>query len=336
MVIEAADEALSLAAGLPTAKAEAFLWKAQAYLALDDPDEALAAAEEAWALSPNEETCAVAGSALAAKGDTERAEELFLLGMELFPEDPHIRLRLAIVLSEQLRIPEALEILDAIDPETLDERGSLFYHGLKANILGLLGHWDEADETLAEGLERNPGAIVLEETGKALEHARELLAAETRLVKDWRQDLEPLEDIGADDIDRLISELTRPLGIPSVMELAARRLWRALLAASPLRPVASEAWATALLVAISRIDGEPMPVTAACRVTGASRATVHSALRKIQAYLDTLEPRFLRTQFAALTNPRLEDGRSISGEDGSQNSANVVRFPGVTPKGGTS
>lgn len=332
--VEEVERAFPVAEGHPDLEGELLIWKAQALLTMGRPEEAVPAAEAAWELAPSPHACYLTGCALADLGELEEAEKMLTLGGELFPEAPHLKVRLAMLLTEQARLPEALDLLEEIElGDEVVESLALFTYGLRANILGVLRRWTEAEEQVSEGLDRFPGNRLLEETGLSIAVVRRRAEAGDSLARTWAEELVELEQPAAADVDDAICEVGRALGTPKLAVLAGRRLWRAFLEADPVRPTAAEAWALAAILAVTRLDGLSLPVGRASRAVRVSKKTVGSALRRIRAFLDGLEPEFARRQFAAMENPRLEEQPGNEGRRDARSPGTVVRFPTGGSKG---
>ncbi len=333
-VVEEVERSFPVAKGHPDLEGELLIWKAQALLTMGRPEEAVPAAEAAWELMPSAQACYLTACALADLGELQEAENMLTLGGELFPEAPHLNVRLAMLLTEQARLPEALQLLEEIDlGEDVDESLALFTYGLKANILGVLRRWREAEEQVSEGLDRFPGNRLLEETGHSIALVRRRAEAGDALARTWAKELAELEQPAAADVDDAICEVGRALGTPKLAVLAGRRLWRAFLEADPVRPTAAEAWALAIILGVTRLDGLDLPVARASRAVRVSKKTVSSALRRIRSFLNRLEPEFARRQFAAMENPRLEEQTGDADLQDARSAATVVRFPTGGSKG---
>lgn len=335
-VVEEVTRALPAAEGSADLEGELLIWKAQALLAMGRPGEAESAARGAWERVPCAQACYLVACALADLGELEEAERMLLLGDELFPDAPHLKIRLAMLLTEQGRLPEALQHLEEMAPEQeMDEPVELFVLGLKTNLLGVLGRWDEADSMLRNGLERFPGNRLLEETGASIESVRRRSEAGDRLAERWEAELTELSSVSAQEVDEAIVEVARALEIPRLAALAARRLWRAFLEAEEVRPRAVEAWALAVLLAVTRLDGLAVPVPQAARAIRVAEGTVRQALRRVMQFLGGFEDRFARSQFAAMANPRLDEAPDEIRTPGrGRGRGTVVRFPGAGEREG--
>jgi len=330
-VIRTAEAALRLGGGRPELEADLLVWKAQACLELGRYEDALNAAEQAWERAPSAEASYAVGASLAELGELEEAEKMLQMGIDLFPEEPFLHLRLAMLLADEGRVPEALDHLDAIDESSLDEESGAFLAGIRAGLLGSIGEWEAAAEVLDEGLEEFPDEDLLYATSLLIEDAQAMNEAEEALAEAWRTDLEPVEHPVAMEVDDAIVDVAASLELPELVVLAARRLWRAFFGASPIRRATPEAWAVALIVAISELDGQLLTVAPLARATGTRAEAVRRALGRIRTFLGGIESELARRRFAVATNPRLAEGRKDPEEGG----ATVVRFPGTTPKGGS-
>ncbi len=330
-VIRTAEAALRLGGGRPELEADLLVWKAQACLELGRYEDALNAAEQAWERAPTAEASYAVGASLAELGELEEAEKMLQLGIDLFPEEPFLHLRLAMLLADEGRVPEALDHLDAIDESSLDEESGAFLAGIRAGLLGSIGEWDAAAAVLDEGLEAFPNEDLLYATSLLIEDARAMNEAEEALAEAWRTDLEPADHPVAVEVDEAIVNVAASLELPELVALAARRLWRAFFDASPLRRATPEAWAVALIVAISELDDQPFMVAPLARAAGTRAESVRRALGRIRAFLGGIEPELARRRFAVAANPLLDADVAPGERNGG---ATVVRFPGTSPKGG--
>ena len=305
-------------------EAELLTWKAQALLAMGYPQRALPAASSAWELASTPHACHMLAIALDAVGSSDRAEELLLAGRELFPDSVHLPVQLAMILADQGRMPEAIEILDAVPAsDPVPEDLQVFLVGLRANLLATVGRWSEAEAVIEAGLGRHPLSELLAEARHAISTEWNRQLAEASLVASWRSALERLDGLPA-EVDDAIVRFGMGLEVGELVVLGAQRLWRAFCGREATRVQSAEPWAVALLIAILELDGSRPSAAALGRATGCSESTVRSALRRVRAYLDGLDPSFARRAFGAASNPRLDEAAPPPAPD----RATVVRFPG--------
>ena len=324
-ILEAIENLLPSVTGHPGLEAHLLVWKAQALLAMGSPERATAAASRSWELEVSSHACHLMAACCLSRGDTEEAEQFLRAGLEEFPEAVHLSFRLAVVLAEEGRMPEALEVVDDINlGETPPDDLSVFRFGLRANLLAALGRWQEAKVTLDEGLSLHPEAALLREANELLvrEHDRRL--AEKRLTESWTGTMTELDGVAA-TVDEEISLIVLRAEIPEVVALAARRLWRAFSGAVEVSPRAPRAWAAACLAAVFELDDAAFPTVTVALLADASPATVRSILRRIRAYLGTLDRAFVLRSFAGRTNPRLSE--NVPATAGSSETARVLHFP---------
>ncbi len=324
-VLEEVERLLPEAEDHPALAAHLLIWKAQALLAMDCADRALPAAMHAWDLQSTPHACHLMATALAALGEPDRSEELLAMGARLFPDAVHLPVQLAMLMTDQGRLPEALDTLDDLPSvDELPDDLQIFVLGLKANLLAAMGRWWQADDVLRAAIELFPDSAVLQETQASLTEAWGRQRAEQRLLRSWHAGLAPLAGVAA-EVDDAIVRLASLIEVQDLVAVAARRLWRAMLEADPVRPQSPDAWAAATLAAIADIDGGGMPVAALARATGCNLATVRSALRRLRAFLDPREPGMVRRAFAATSNPQLDEDRSPDPVNRSQ--GQVIPFP---------
>lgn len=306
-------------------EAQLLIWKAQALLSMGYPDRALPPASRSWQLVSSPHACHLMATALHAVGDSDRAEELLAMGAELFPAAIHLSIQLAMILADQGRMPEALDILDGVSPSAqLPDDMQVFLVGLRANLLATAGRWSEAEAVLEEGLGRHPGSSLLLEAHHSISVEWNRQLAEASLVASWRDTLERLEGVPA-EVDDAIVRFGMVLEAGEVVVLAAQRLWRAFNDRETVRLQSPEPWAVALLMAVLELDGYRPAAAALGRATACNASTMRSALRRVRCYLETLEPGFARRAFGAASNPRLDETgppRAHRRHD------TVVRFPG--------
>ena len=95
----------------PPLKSALLIWKAQAQLALGRAEHALPSASRLVGSGSEPSRLPLDRRCMEALGDLDGAEELLRMGWRLFPEAIHIPVQLAVILSDQGRHPEALDIL---------------------------------------------------------------------------------------------------------------------------------------------------------------------------------------------------------------------------------
>jgi hypothetical protein len=299
------------------------IWKAQALLAMGHAERALPAASAAWHIECSPPACHLMASALDALGEADQAERLLRTGCELFGGAVHLSMQLAMLLAEQRRAPEALEVLERVAPDCqLPEDLQEFLVGLRAHLLASLDRWTEAQAVLQDGLDRHPGSPVLAETRAALARDRSRRKAEVGLAQSWRSSIDPLTGSAA-EVDEAVVRCAALLELSELVALAARRLWRAFLATVEVRPLAPDPWAAAMVVAVLELDGRRPSVAAVAQTMAVSPATVRSALRRVRGFLGGQDRSLARRAFGALSNPRLGGVEAATGAI-----ATVVRFPG--------
>jgi tetratricopeptide (TPR) repeat protein len=323
-VLTEVEQMLGSAGHQPGLEAALLLWKAQALLAMGCADRALPAAMRSWELQASPHACHLIASSAHSLGDAEQAEEMLRLGWRLFSDATHLPLQLAMMLTEQGRLPEAIETLDdlPVDGGHLSPELDEFLYGLRANLLATVGRWDEAEAALEDGICDHPDSSFLLEAHDALNEAASRSRAEKRLLQSWGRTLEPLDGDLA-DVDNAIVRCGAILDRARIEVLAARRLWRAFARSSRTHPQAVEPWAAALLLAAAELDGRPMVISATARAIAVSAATVRRALARIRAYLETLAEEFVVRSFAVRRNPRLDEEPATS----TRRSATIIEFP---------
>lgn len=327
------EKVLPLARRHPQLLASLLIWKALSLLAMGLPERALPAATSSWQLEPSPQACHLVASALDSLGSGDDAEEMLRTGGELFPDAAHLHVQLAMMLAEQGRLPEALDMVDAVAPsDDLPEDVQIFLFGLRANLLATLGRWSEASALLTEGLESFPHSALLAETRTTLQQVWSKTRAERSLAESWLQGLEPLAGVAA-EVDDAVARCGAILELSPLRRLAGHRLLRAFLAADRSRLLAPEAWAAAVLLEVLALDGERASAAALARAVGASPSTVQAASRRLRAFTGGLEPELARRSFAAHTNPRLNE--SPPDTERYAAAGRVVPFPGRRA-GGTS
>ncbi len=271
-------------------------------------------------------------TAFSAVGEDDRAEEFLTMGIELFPEAIHIPIQLVMLLADQGRLPEAIDILDRVAPSIqVPEDMQVFLVGLRANLLATVGRWIEAEAVLEEGLGRHPDSLLLLETHDSISREWGRRRAERGLLESWQRSLEDLDGVAA-EVDEAIIRCGGVLELSDLAILAARRLWRTYSALYPIRIQTPEPWGAAIVIAILELEGHRPSATSVARAARTNPSTVRSVLRRIRRYLENLDAGFARRAFGAQSNPRLdEDGPSTSKAPGT-----VLRFPGLIPQSGDS
>lgn len=325
-VLSEVERLLPTVAREPRLEARLLVWKAQALLSMGFHDRAVAAARRSWDLEESPHASHVMASALYGLGEAERCEELLRAGVEVFPEAIHLPIQLAMVLADQGRLPEALEVLEDV-PETavqMEEMGA-FVTGFRANLLATLGRWTEAETVLHDGLGRHPESDILHSARVEIGRGRRRSEARSRLLRSWRSGL---ASSAADDleVEREIVRCGATLERSPLEVAAARRLWRAIFEAGEVRPQAPDAWATAMLLCVLELDGGAPPAAALARATRTSPDTVRTAARRTREFLGRMSPELRLRAFAVEANPRLDDG-----PDGheSDRASQVLPFPGA-------
>jgi tetratricopeptide (TPR) repeat protein len=324
-VVAEVERTLAILSDDPQLEATLLIWKAQALLAMGYPDRALPPASRSWELDPSPHACHLQSNALEALGDVDGSEELLRMGWRLFPEAVHLPVQLAVVLSDQARLPESLDILDEIQvDDRIPDDLQIFLFGMRSNLLAALGRWAEADEALRDGLGFHPESKLLGDAQDALNHARRRARAEEALVASWRDGLEGIDGV-AGEVDEAVIRCGEVNELPELVTLAARRLWRAFVEQKNPRLHAPDPWSAALVLAILEIDGNRPPIASIARSVQSKPSSVRSVLSRIRGFLSSLDPEMRLRAFAAHSNPRLDGAGSTHRLN--ERSANVVPFP---------
>lgn len=306
-------------------RAALLVWNAQALLSLGQAQRALTSASLSWELEPTPHACHLTANALEALGGVDEAEELLRMGWRLFPDAVHLAVQLAIIFSDQARIPEALDILQELP---LDDRVpddlEIFLFGMRSNLLAALGRWAEADDLLGEGIAAHPDSALLNTARADLQAARRRSKAESALASSWASGLEKLETSAA-EVDESIVRCGQVHELPELVVLAARRLWRAFLERHRARPQAPDVWAAGLILAVLELDGEAPPAATFARSFACRPSSVRSVIARLRRFTDSLDREFAMRGFAARNNPRLEGMPHL--KQPPFRSAEVVRFP---------
>ncbi|MBD3857016.1 MAG: hypothetical protein IFK92_10950 [Acidobacteria bacterium] len=324
-VVAEVERTLSMVSDHPQLEATLLIWKAQALLAMGYPDRALPPASRSWELDPSPHACHLQSNALEALGDLDDSEELLRMGWQLFPEAVHLPVQLAVVLSDQARLPEALDILDEIQiDDRIPDDLHIFLFGMRSNLLAAMGRWAEADEALRDGLGFHPESELLGDAQDALEHARRRARAEEALIASWRDGLEKIDGV-AGEVDEAVVRCGAVNELPELVTLASRRLWRAFVEQSKPKLHAPDPWSAALILAILEIDGDPPSIASIARSVRSNPSSVRTVLSRLRDFLSSLDPEMRLRAFAAHSNPRLDGARST--QRSNERSADVVPFP---------
>ncbi len=305
-ILEAVERALPSTGDRPGLRAALLIWKAHALSAMNMSDRASTVAAEAWDLEPSSQAAHIMALALLHEGEDDHAEQVLRFGLQQFPNAAHLVFQLVLLMAEQGRIPEAMDLLDEAQLDTLDERASALSVGIRANLLARMGRWKEAMRTIQAGVAVHPGSAEIRETYAMLKRQRQLHDAQQRLATSWQRSLSFVRGRPACGVDTAIEALGTGMDLPLLVILAARRLWRRFLDTDAAQPRSYRAWAAAILAAIFAIDGGTAPLTFFARYAGTSYETVRLAYRRIEAFLDTLDPDEIAASFAVRRNPKLD------------------------------
>jgi tetratricopeptide (TPR) repeat protein len=323
-IITEVDRALPAIGNQPELEAQLLIWKAQAHLAMGDPESAQPAAHRSWNLDPSPYACHLLSNALAAVGQPDDAETLLKSGWEIFPDAYHLPVQLAILLADQGRHPEALDTIDRLPqgPPMPDDL-QVFLLGLHANLLATMGRWGEADGVLREGRFRHPESDLLEDAHTHLGDAWRRYRSREALADSWLEGLTGLDGVAL-EVDEAILQHGSINELSRLVVLGARRLWRAYLEAHRPTLQSPQPWGVALLIAILELDGRRPSIAAMARPTRAPVSTTRSALKRFRDFLAELDQSMARRAFAAAANPQLEDSQSQSSRN---TGGTVVQFP---------
>ncbi len=301
------------------------IWQAQALLAMGLAERALPVASQSWDLEPSPHACHLTANAKETLGDLEGAEDLLRMGWRLFPDAVHIPVQLAVTLSDQGRYPEAFSILEEVP---IDHRMppdfQVFLFGMRSNLLASMGRWSEADEVLQTGLNQHPASDVLSKAHAALTGARKRTRAQKALAESWTEGLSALTG-SAREVDESVIRCGAVNEYSEIVVLAARRLWRAFLDHRIVRPQAPDVWGAALISMVLELDGDQTTIAAVAASVACSPASVRTVVRRIRAFVESLDPEFARRAFAAKANPRLEASHRPKGSG--TPSAEILQFP---------
>jgi tetratricopeptide (TPR) repeat protein len=326
-VLKEVEHMLSLTAEQPRFEAELLIWKAQALLSMGEAERAFPVAARSWELQASAHACHLMANALTGLGDLEQAEGFLRVGWELFPDSVHLPIQLAMVLADQGRVPEALDVLDDLEADSFAEDVEVFLAGLHANLLAASGQWSRAESRLRETFRRHPDSPLLLETQTAINQAHHRTKSERFLVASWKEGLSPLDGVAL-EVDDSIVRCGAVLELPALVVVAARRLWRAYRETAKVRPQSPDAWAAATLLVIEELDERQRTAAAFARATRCRPPTVSTARRKIRAFLNMMDPRLARRSFAARTNPRLDDSLEDRPDDKSRSKVLSFRVDG--------
>jgi tetratricopeptide (TPR) repeat protein len=324
-VVAEVEQTLPIVTDHPQLEATLLIWKAQALLAMGYPERALMPASRSWELDPSPHACHLQSNALEALGDLDDSEQLLRMGWQLFPDAVHLPVQLAVVLSDQGRLPEALEILDEIQVDArIPGDLQIFLFGMRSNLLAAMGRWAEADEALRDGLGFHPESELLEDAQEALKHARRRARAEEALVSSWREGLEDIDGVAA-EVDDGVVRCGAVNELPEIVTVASRRLWRAYVEQEKPKLHAPDPWSAALVLAILEIDGDRPSIASIARSVRSKPSSVRTVLSRLRAFLSSLDPEMRMRAFAAHSNPRLDGIPST--QRSTERSADVVPFP---------
>ena len=310
-ILEAVERALPSTEEVPDLRTELLIWKAHALGAMGMPDRAYAAAADAWELGPSSQASHIMALALIHEGEDDHAEQVLRFGLQRFPNAAHLVFQLALLMAEQGRVPEAMDLINdsEIDVEGEDEPVLALHVGIRANLLARMGRWDEALQMVEKAVEAHPDISELQETYVTLKSQHDLYHAQDRLATRWQASLQPLDEDPAAGVDASIKTLGASLDLPQLVILAAQRLWRRFLDVDPAKPRAYEAWAAALLASIFALDGGSAPLSFFAHYAETSYETVRSAYRRIGAFLGRLPRNEAALAFAVRLNPQLDPDR---------------------------
>jgi len=324
-VVAEVDRILSEVEDHPHLSATLLIWRAQAHLAMGCAEAALPSASRSWELEPSPHACHLQSNALEALGDLEGTEDLLRVGWRLFPTAVHLPVQLAVVLSDQARVPEALDILEEIPfNDQIPDDLQVFLIGLRSNLLASMGRWAEADEVLRAGLGCHPDSRLLGEAHDALRRARRRTNAEKALAASWLEGLGDLEGV-ADEVDEAIMRCCAINELSELVCLAARRLWRAYLERREARPQAPDIWGAALTLAALEADGDRPSIAAMAHSVGTNPSSTRAVVKRFRTFLASLDLEFRTRAFAAHTNPHLDGPPNPLRRD--DRPANVLSFP---------
>jgi len=301
------EKVLPSVAGQPELEAQLLLWKAHALLATGTAERALTAASRSWELDDSPHACYLAAEAFIQLGENGKAENLLRTGCAAFPEAPHLSLALAMLLADEGRMPEALQVVEsAATPADAPPQAEVFQAGLHANLLASMGRWDEAMAVLDESLDHHPGSELLSETQKDLKRHLRRAGATQRLAASWGRELEaspsPQPEV-EEEIHRLASSFESGPLLPR----AACRLFRAFAASTGVRPRNPAVWALALLLTVLELDGQTPATAPFARAACVAPSSVRPVRRRLDEFLDSMESGLVRRSFGCSSNPRLDE-----------------------------
>lgn len=243
-------------------------------------------------------------------------------GWRLFPEAIHLPVQLAVILSDQGRHPEALDILVEIPLDhPVPEDLQIFLVGLRSNLLAAMGRWAEADDVLRQGIDRHPTSDILSDAHSALTGTRRRSEAEQALASSWASSLERLGGTSG-EVDDAIVRCGEVNEFSEIVILAARRLWRAYIDNRRVRPRVPDVWGAAFIYSILDLDHERPSITTLSRSIAGNPSSVRKVILQVRSFLESLDPEIARRAFAAHSNPRLENPSRTE-----RTGADIVQFP---------
>ncbi len=301
------EKVLPSVGGQPELEAQLLLWKAHALLATGTAERALAAASRSWELDDSPHACYLAAEALMQLGENARAEELLRTGCASFPEALHLALALAMLLADEGRMPEALQVVEnAGTPDDVPPQAEVFQAGLHANLLASMGRWDEAMAVLDESLGHHPGSELLSETRKDLKRHHRRSAATRSLAVSWSRELDATPS-PQPEVEEEIHRLAACFECGPLLPRAACRLFRAHIASTRVRPRNPSVWALALILTVLEIDGQAPATAPFARAAHIAPSSVRPVRRRLDEFLHSMEPGLVRRSFACSSNPRLDE-----------------------------
>lgn len=322
-VLSEAPRHLQAVSGHPELEAPMLLWVAQAQMDVGQVEAAVESAQTSWELDPSAHATHTLAIALNLAGELPRAIQLLELGLQMHPPAFNLSLQLAMFLGEEGRVPEALDLLRDLDPDTCSEGSSaVLYYRIRAGMSAAAGCWREADEVLRSGIDRCDDPD-LESARGELHAAWSRTCRSRELAAEWTDSLDELPGRLA-EVDDALEDLAAAMESSDLVAAAARRLWRSLAHADPPRVRNPRTWAAACLTAVFDLDGRPSPAPVLARISGCHRSGISRARRRVQTHLEHYDTRFRLRSFAAHANPRLdEEPREAVAMD----SGSVVPFP---------
>jgi len=316
-VLEEIEKVLPSTTGYPELEAQLHLWKAQALLATGTPERALSAASRSWDLDASPHACYLAAESLVRLDEADRAETLLQTGRQVFPDAPHLSLALAMLLADEGRMPEALDVVEEMARPAGDSpQTEVFRAGLHANLLASMGRWDEAMAVLDQSLGQNPDSALLSETRRDLTRHIQRAEAGAALVESWLDELDASPSPFS-EVEEEVGHLARIFERGPLLPLAACRLFRAHVHSTGVRPRHVTAWALALLLTVQELDGETPATAPFARAVGLAPSSVRTIRRRLEGFLASMEADFVLRSFGCSSNPRLDERFAVrSGERG--------------------